>query len=55
VDEVLGDSIVQAYEDDQIMRSIGAARGQERDPSYFEHFESLAKYLIERKRKRTGR
>ena len=27
VDEILGDAIIQAYQDDGIMRSIGAARG----------------------------
>lgn len=54
VDEVLGDAITQAYLDDEIMKSIGAARGQERDSSYFRHFEHLAKVLLARKSKRIG-
>jgi hypothetical protein len=54
VDEILGDAIIDAYEDDQIMKSVGAVRGEERDSAYFEHFEALAKYLIERKKRRTG-
>lgn len=52
VDEIFGDYIIECYQDDEIMRSIGSARGKERDPTYFEHFENLAKLLVEKKKRR---
>lgn len=54
IDEIFGDSILECYEDKDIMRSVGAARGEEKDPTYFVHFENLARVLAERKKNRTG-
>jgi len=56
VDEILGDSIMVAWEDEHIRKVIGAVRGAEDDRTYFRYFEQLAKYLIEKrgKRIRTG-
>jgi len=34
------------------MKYIGAVRGEERDPSYWEHFENLAKELLKRQEQR---
>jgi hypothetical protein len=45
VDEVLGDSIMIAYDSDKIMKSIYEVRAGMRDKTYFEHFEDLAKEL----------
>ena len=55
VDEILGDAIISAWEDDSIRKSVGAIRGGEDDPTYFEYFEQLAKHLINRRRQRRGR
>ena len=52
VDETLGDSIIDAWEDEHIRRAIGAIRGAEDDPTYFRYFEQLAKFLIERRKGR---
>lgn len=54
VDESLGDYIMECYEDDAVRKHIYAARGEERDNSYWEHFEKLAKELIKRREKRKG-
>jgi hypothetical protein len=53
VDEILGDSIMDAWEDEHIRKAIGSVRGAEDDPTYFRYFERLAKYLIEMRDKRT--
>ena len=55
VDEILGDAIISAWEDDSIRKSVGAIRGGEDDPTYFEYFEQLAKHLINRRQRRRGR
>jgi hypothetical protein len=47
VDEILGDSIIDAWEDEHIRKAIGAVRGAADDPTYFFYFERLAKHLIE--------
>jgi hypothetical protein len=52
VDEVLGDSIIDAWEDEYLRREIGSIRGAEDDPTYFRYFEQLAKHLIEMREKR---
>jgi hypothetical protein len=53
VDEILGDSIIGAWEDDGIRKAVGAIRGGEDDPTYFEYFEQLAKHLIYKRRQRS--
>ncbi len=55
IDESLGDCIMDCYEDDAVRKYIYATRGEERDNSYWERFENLAKELIERREKRRGR
>ena len=45
MDEVLGDSIMIAYESDKIMKAIYEVRAGMKDKTYFEHFEELAKEL----------
>jgi hypothetical protein len=55
VDEILGDAIISAWEDDGIRKSVGAIRGGEDDPTYFESFEQLAKHLINKRQQRRGR
>jgi len=52
VDEILGDSIIDAWEDQHIRKAIGSVRGAEDDPTYFLYFERLAKHLIEMRDKR---
>ena len=52
VDEILGDSIMDAWQDEHIRKVIGAVRGAEDDRTYFRYFERLAKYLIEMRDKR---
>src|ERR1700691_2332342 len=46
VDEILGYSIIYAWEDENIRKAIGSVRGAEDDPTYFRYFEQLAKHLI---------
>ena len=53
VDEILGDSIIGAWEDENLRKAIGSIRGAEDDPTYFRYFEQLAKHLIEMRYKRT--
>jgi hypothetical protein len=53
VDEILGDSIIGAWEDENIRKAIGSVRGAEDDPTYFRYFEQLAKHLIEMRDERT--
>ena len=55
VDEILGDSIIAAWEDDHIRTSVGAIRGGEDDPTYFLYFERLAKHLLELRKSRKER
>jgi hypothetical protein len=55
IDESLGDYIIDAYQDNVVMRYIGEVRGEERDPSYWEHFENLAKELLKRQQQRRAR
>jgi hypothetical protein len=52
VDKILGDSIIDAWEDENPRKAIGSIRGAEDDPTYFRYFEQLAKYLIEMRDKR---
>jgi hypothetical protein len=52
VDEVLGDSIIIAYDSDKIMKSIYEVRAGMKDKTYFEHFEELAKELKKMQRSR---
>jgi len=54
VDEILGDYITEAWEDETIRKSIFASRGGEDDSTYFKYFEALARHLLDRKRKRKG-
>jgi hypothetical protein len=46
VDSVLGDYMIDCYEDKDIMDFIRDVRIEERDPSYFEFFERLAVKLV---------
>jgi hypothetical protein len=55
VDEILGDSIIYAWEDDHIRKTVGSVRGAEDDPTYFMYFERLAKHLIEMRNSRAGK
>jgi hypothetical protein len=43
VDEILGDDIINAWEDSRIREAVGAIRGGEDDPTYFEYFEKMAR------------
>ena len=54
VDESLGDFIMDCYNDEAVRKYIYATRAEERDNSYWERFENLAKELIERREKRGG-
>jgi len=38
VDEILGDAIIDAWDYEDIRKSIGSIRGGEDDPSYFRYF-----------------
>ena len=55
VDEILGDAIVDAWDNEDIRSSIGSIRGGEDDPSYFKYFEDLARHLKRRKEERIRR
>jgi hypothetical protein len=55
VDEILGDSIIDAWEDEHIRKAIGAIRGAEDDRTYFLYFERLAKHLISMRDERIKR
>ena len=52
VDEVLGDSIMIAYDSEKIMKSIYEVRAGMKDKTYFEHFEELAKELKKLQKRR---
>ena len=54
VDEILGDYITEAWEDEKIRKSVYASRGGEDDSTYFRYFEALARHLISLKEKRKG-
>ena len=55
VDEILGDDIIYAWEDQKIREAVGAIRAGEDDPTYFTYFEKLARYLIRRRDDRVTR
>jgi hypothetical protein len=55
IDESFGDYVIDCYEDDAIMKYVGAVRGEQRDPSYWEHFENLAKELVRRQQQRRAK
>lgn len=52
IDECFGDYVIDCYQNDDIMKYVGAVRGEQRDPSYWEHFENLAKELLRRQEER---
>ncbi len=54
VDEILGNYITEAWEDEAIRKSIFASRGGEDDSTYFKYFETLARHLLQLKEKRKG-
>ena len=56
VDEILGDHIIEAYHDKQIMEYITETRKERNDKTYFVYFEKLAKKLDQKSdiRKRRG-
>jgi len=54
VDEILGNYITEAWEDEEIRKSIFAIRGGEDDSTYFKYFEALARHLLTLKEKRKG-
>src|ERR1700730_15867103 len=55
VDEILGDSIIDAWQDENLRKAIGSIRGAQDDPTYFLYFEQLAKHLIEIRDKRIAK
>lgn len=55
VDEIMGDEIVNAWDDPRIKEAIGAVRMGEDDPTYFRYFERLARHLKKLKQQRTGK
>jgi len=55
VDEILGDNIIEAYHDKQIMEYITGIRKERNDKTYFAYFEKLAKKLDQKKEKRKRR
>jgi hypothetical protein len=54
VDEILGNFITDAWEDEAIRKSIFASRGGEDDSTYYKYFEVLARHLVALKQKRKG-
>ncbi len=54
VDEILGNYITDAWEDEDVRKSIFASRGGEDDSTYFKYFEELARHLITLKEQRKG-
>jgi hypothetical protein len=55
VDEILGDAIIGAWQDNEIRSAVGSIRAGEDDPVYIRYFESLARHLIEMNEKRLKR
>jgi hypothetical protein len=45
VDEIMGDFVLDCYNDDEMMKFVGGVRGEARDPTYFLYFEKLAQRL----------
>ena len=54
MDEILGDSILDAWNNVAVRKSIGSVRGSEDDPTYFKYFELLARHLVQLKSERIG-
>jgi hypothetical protein len=54
VDEILGDWIIDAWKEPKIREAVGAIRGGEDDPTYFKHFELLARYLLKYRDEQKG-
>jgi hypothetical protein len=52
VDEVMGDSIMLAYDSDEIRKSIYEVRAGMKDDTYFDHFQEIA---VELKKKQQSR
>ncbi len=55
VDEILGDAILDAWDNEHIRSSIGSIRGGEDDSSYFKYFKLLARHLKRLKEQRAKR
>jgi hypothetical protein len=49
VDEVMGDFVLDCYNDNEMMKFVGGVRGEERDSTYFLYFERLAQRLKSRR------
>jgi|SRR5579872_878880 len=52
LDEVLGDYVIDCYNDAEIRKYIAEFRVAQRDDSYFEFFERLARKLIQARQKK---
>jgi hypothetical protein len=52
VDEILGDSITAAWEDEHLRKAVGSIRAGEDDSAYFMYFERLARHLVARNLRR---
>ena len=55
LDEILGDYITDCYNDGEMRKFIAAFRAEERDDTYYEFFEKLARSLLERRAKRINK
>jgi hypothetical protein len=55
VHEILGDDIIDSWEDSKIREPVGAVRCGEDDPTYFKYFERLGRYLIRLRDQRVGK
>jgi len=47
VDEMFGSNIARAWENDEVRENVLQMRARRKDKRYFEHFEKLAKEIIE--------
>jgi hypothetical protein len=54
LDEILGDYIIDCYNDVEIRKVIAEIRTDEHDDSYYEYFEKLARILMARRRKQNA-
>jgi hypothetical protein len=51
VDEMFGSNIARAWENDEIRKDVLQTRERRKDVRYFEHFEKLAKDILEIEKK----
>lgn len=55
IDEILGDYILECYDNNEIMKHVSGVQIEERQEEYFEHFETLAKELARKREQRRER